>query len=174
MPLSRQYYQTQSSQTMANYQPATSAEALWDPIETLQLVNPDRDKITCVGFAPSQGRRCRNPIAGHNISAAMQILNQFSLQVPDTEAMKPQLLEVASRLLCVRFHRNQREEVVRDAWIPSLEKIHLVCVLNRIKRTLDRMDARRDRAIASTPVLSEPVPAVATIAPPAAGQSTLR
>ncbi|KAJ9645990.1 hypothetical protein H2199_003033 [Coniosporium tulheliwenetii] len=96
--------------------------ALWDPVAALQLVNPDREKITCVGYAPTQGRRCRNPIAAHNISAAREILNNLSRRIPYGELMEAELLNVASRLLCVRYHQGQWKGVVEREWKPCVRQ----------------------------------------------------
>jgi hypothetical protein len=89
----------------------------WDSESAFSIGNPDKGgDFTCIGFAPSQKRRCRNPIAAHNQKAAREILNQLSrmhpLDVSDTETSK---LKTAVRYaLCRRYHQDQVDEVVRE------------------------------------------------------------
>lgn len=121
--------------------------ALWDPVAALQLVNPDREKITCVGYAPTQGRRCRNPIAAHNVSAAKETLSNLSRRIPHDGLMEAELHNVASRLLCVRYHQGQWKGVVERTWKPC------------VRRELEYYLAERARP---APVLREAAPGQAS------------
>jgi len=88
----------------------------WDPDSAFGIGNPDRwGAFTCVGWAPTQRRRCRNPIAGHNQDAAWEILDELSsmrpLEVSETQTDK--LKEAAGYALCRRYHQDQVDMVVR-------------------------------------------------------------
>ena len=91
----------------------------WDPIETLGIINPDRDCLTCVGYAPSCGRRCRNPINQANRASAFQLLKDLENIDPSTTNIKPQLRRLAGLTLCLRYHQNQVSPVV-DEWMSVL------------------------------------------------------
>jgi hypothetical protein len=91
----------------------------WDPIETLQVINPDRGCLTCVGYAPSCGRRCRNPINQANRASAFQLLKDLENFDPSTTNIKPQLCRLAGLTLCLRYHQNQVSTVV-DEWMSIL------------------------------------------------------
>ena len=80
-------------------------------MEFFQLVNPDRMSITCVGYAPSCRRRCRNPIAHHNVQAAKAVMRQLvGPGVKDTD-LKGMLYDLAEYTLCRRYHQGQATEV---------------------------------------------------------------
>lgn len=90
------------------------SEGLWDPSELLEIVNPDRGTFTCVGYAPSKGRRCQNPIAAHNRNAVYSMLDNMARFEPGSKAAAANLREIANRSLCVRYHQHQVETVVAD------------------------------------------------------------
>ena len=91
----------------------------WDPIETLEIINPDRNCLTCVGYAPSCGRRCRNPINQANRASAFQLLKDLENIDPSTTNIQPQLRRLAGLTLCLRYHQNQVGAVV-DEWMGVL------------------------------------------------------
>jgi len=91
----------------------------WDPIETLEIINPDRNCLTCVGYAPSCGRRCRNPINQANRASAFQLLKDLENIDPSTTNIQPQLCRLAGLTLCLRYHQNQVGAVV-DEWMSVL------------------------------------------------------
>lgn len=91
----------------------------WDPIETLEIINPDRNCLTCVGYAPSCGRRCRNPINQANRASAFQLLKDLENIDPSTTNIQPQLRRLAGLTLCLRYHQNQVGAVVDD-WMSVL------------------------------------------------------
>jgi hypothetical protein len=90
--------------------------ALWKPCDLLEIINPDPGYqcITCVGYAPSQGRRCRNPIRADNRSFIMETLNEISYLPPDSSAVTSRLRAIASRALCVRWHQGQAASMVQQ------------------------------------------------------------
>ena len=92
-------------------------------MDLFQLVNPDKMSITCVGYAPSCGRRCRNPIACHNIQAAKTVMRQIVRPgVSDTD-LKEMLLNLAEYTLCRRYHQNQATEV-SNRWFVMVQRHH--------------------------------------------------
>jgi hypothetical protein len=91
----------------------------WDPCATLEIVNPDRGCLTCVGYAPSQRRRCRNPIAAGNRSCVYKMLEALANTSPDSRSIKSQLEQIAALSLCRRYHQNQIDSVV-DQWLSRI------------------------------------------------------
>ena len=97
--------------------------AVWDPVEVLEILNPDKyDSPTCVGYAPSKGRRCQNPIAQANRICAERLLDEYSTKPPDASTIHDALYQVAQSLLCKRYHRSQVEGVVKG-WVKSIERV---------------------------------------------------
>ena len=74
---------------------------LWSPSEVLQL-DLNSSGSTCIGYAPSKGRRCHNPIAYDNRQEAVNILTAMSLLDPHSKRIDKRLDELAPRLLCRR------------------------------------------------------------------------
>ncbi|KZF22021.1 hypothetical protein L228DRAFT_268521 [Xylona heveae TC161] len=83
--------------------------AKWDPIEVLKL---EPVSYTCVGWAPSQGRRCRNPIAQANRCAASNLLAMMAYQSPSASKLTDILDDLAHRILCKRNHQYQAGDMV--------------------------------------------------------------
>ncbi|PGH17159.1 hypothetical protein AJ79_01297 [Helicocarpus griseus UAMH5409] len=75
-------------------------------------VDPRSPYFTCVGWAPSKGRRCHNPIARHNRSYASALLEQGTNEYLHGEDISHILEELAPRVLCKRFHQNQGSRMV--------------------------------------------------------------
>lgn len=91
----------------------------WDPTKTLEITNPDRNCLTCVGYVPSRGRRCLNPINQANRASAFRLLNNLENIDPSTTNIKPQLCRLAGLTLCLKDHQNQVTAVV-DEWMSVL------------------------------------------------------
>lgn len=91
----------------------------WSPAEILDL-DPNSSAFTCVGHAPSKGRRCRNAIACVNRQEGAKILLQMSRLDPHSQRLDDKLSELASRLLCRRWHQNQVADMKRK-WRCSIE-----------------------------------------------------
>ena len=100
---------------------STSTLASWDPIELLDLVNPDKLSITCVGYAPSCQRRCRNPVACYNIQAAKALMRQLVRPVATNDELKDMLFRLAEYTLCRRYHQNQAR-TVSDGWFVLVQR----------------------------------------------------
>ena len=107
----------------------------WDPSHTLEI-GDITDGCTCVGYAPSKGRRCRNPIAAVNRQAASKILSRLSRMDVMSANLEPLLMELALLLLCRRWHQNQVETVTKN-WLPRVYKPQN----HRVARTESEMDA---------------------------------
>jgi hypothetical protein len=100
---------------------STSTLASWDPKELFQLVNPDKMSITCVGYAPSCRRRCRNPIAYHNVQAAKEVMRQVVRSGISNTDLKEMLFNLAGYTLCRRYHQGQAT-VVSDRWFGMVQR----------------------------------------------------
>ena len=87
---------------------------LWAPAEILQF-EPNSLSLTCIGHAKTQGRRCRNPIAYANRQEAAKILLDMARLDPGSPRLDSELEELASRLLCRRWHQDQAG-AIRSQW----------------------------------------------------------
>lgn len=86
----------------------------WDPEAILGITNPDRGTFTCVGYAPSMRRRCRNPIARNNRDVVYGLLEILALTGPSSRMFAGLLEKAAYRSLCWR-HGNQVDDIV-EKW----------------------------------------------------------
>lgn len=93
----------------------TDKTKLWDPSETFEIYNPYNDCLTCVGLAPSQGRRCRNSILASNRSLIINTLNEISYLPPNSPAVMSKLRAIAGPALCKSRHQGQADKVV-EKW----------------------------------------------------------
>ncbi|MCJ1377148.1 hypothetical protein MMC17_000240, partial [Xylographa soralifera] len=75
------------------------------------ILELDSLSTTCVGWAKTQGRRCRNPIAYHNQVAARSALADGDQKLRAGRSVESVLHNVAPLLLCRRWHQNQTGEV---------------------------------------------------------------
>ncbi|CAJ2506147.1 Uu.00g002770.m01.CDS01 [Anthostomella pinea] len=99
----------------------------WDPETVLGLINPCRGFITCVGTAPSMGRRCRNKPAAATIGCGQSILNKLARQDASKAALSPDLEKAAEHMLCYlhglrarNARGNQASHIAKD-WQSDLE-----------------------------------------------------
>lgn len=83
-------------------------------LSTLIDVNPDSRCFTCVGYAPSKGRRCHNPININNRSFARSLLSKGTMMLHSGEDLQDLLHTLASRVLCKRYHQNQAQNMVEQ------------------------------------------------------------
>ena len=104
--------------------------SLWSPSEVLRL-DPNSSGFTCIGYAPSKGRRCHNPIASANRQEAANILREMSMLDPHSESLDKRLEGLAPRLLCRRWHQNQASNM-KTLWRNEIEKHYPATV--RIER----------------------------------------
>jgi hypothetical protein len=103
---------------------STQRKKLWDPSETLGIVNtdPGYQRITCVGHAPSQRRRCRNPIRSDNRDFITATLNEIAYLRPDNPTVVSRLRAIAGPALCVRYHQGQAESIVTQ-WQRKIQQL---------------------------------------------------
>lgn len=85
----------------------------------LQLHNPAKDKATCVGNAPSQKRRCWNPIAASNQSLAKGIADRLPQQLDNHAELWMSLRQLAQLALCQRNHQNQATHTAEN-WFRTI------------------------------------------------------
>ena len=93
---------------------------LWLPSEVLQL-DLNSSGFTCIGYAPSKGRRCHNPIACANRQEAANLLREMSMLDPHSKRLDKRLEELARRLLCRRWHQNQAADM-KTLWRREIDK----------------------------------------------------
>jgi len=89
----------------------------WDPDTVIPLINPVKGWGTCVGFAPSKGRRCWNR---KSPLLASRILNDLAELSPSSAAASPRLLDAAESMLCW-LHGDQADKVISE-WKRALMK----------------------------------------------------
>jgi chromosome segregation ATPase len=94
----------------------------WDPVDVLQMINPDRNGLTCVGYAPSCRRRCRNPINANNRNTAFGILDELSYINPEVTNIRSKLSTLAKTTLCLAYHQNQVDRMVKS-WMNTISTL---------------------------------------------------
>lgn len=85
---------------------------LWDPYNVLDI---DKSRTRCYGWAPSKGRQCENPVAMANRDEAHRLLAKISRREASSDVVSRILDQVAHCLLCRRNHQDQATSVV-DRW----------------------------------------------------------
>ncbi|MCJ1230590.1 hypothetical protein MMC12_007264 [Toensbergia leucococca] len=113
----------------------------WNPSQIFKLgeYSPEHES-TCIGHAPSKGRRCRNPIAAANRHEASKKLDRIGRMDVMTANLDDFLEDIASRLLCKRWHQNQASTIT-SVWLSKVEKL-------RAEMTRQRADDRLGEQIA--------------------------
>ena len=91
----------------------------WAPAEVLDL-DSISSGFTCVGYAKSKGRQCRNAIAFANRQEAVKILREMSRLDPQSRRLDDKLEELAIRLLCKSWHRDQAVDM-KEQWLDDIE-----------------------------------------------------
>jgi flagellar biosynthesis GTPase FlhF len=124
---------------------------IWDPIETLNIINPDRGCLTCVGYAPSCRRRCRNPVNAGNRTSAFAVLDEMAYLEPESDKVYDLLYELAGYTLCLSYHQNQVgsmakkwERQIEDTVLPTKIKIEdpeYIDFMNTLKETIAQLQA---------------------------------
>jgi hypothetical protein len=103
-----------SSTARASTSTSLSSLPIWDPETAFAITNPNRGKLTCVGYAPSKRRRCENGISGFNETCARPILKRLSRQYPSRSGMKDDLKQLAQCLLCRKYPAYHYQSQVDD------------------------------------------------------------
>ena len=112
----------------------------WTPSKVLANIDNSLCNFTCVGFARTANRRCRNLIAASNQNKAAKLVSEMSslnLSSPDI----PELLEdLAPLVLCRRWHQDQAADMV-DEWKDQVD------ALRRKRRAARRAKEEERRAL---------------------------
>lgn len=116
----------------------------WDPVIVLGIVNPDKEKVTCVGHAISESRRCSYDIARQNRLAAAKIMRELCTSTLDKTKLKATLTELASRLLCRKYHQRTQVQTVADHWYKLVKPYVLVEKPTTAKSGRARRDSVQD------------------------------
>jgi hypothetical protein len=85
------------------------------------LMNPDKLAITCVGYASSRRRRCRNAIAFENIQAAKAVMERLVRPGVSDRDLKEMLFGLAKYTLCQKTHPYQAKEV-SERWFGLVQR----------------------------------------------------
>ena len=145
----------------------------WAPAEVLHL-DPYSFGFTCIGYAKTQGRRCRNHIADANLQESAKLLLEMSRIDPYSQRLDSELEELASRLLCRRWHQVQAGEIKRQ-WHRHIEN-HQAAEARRLARSIivQAASAPARYTLARTQTMSRgrDPPAAAMIPLPARGSSS--
>ena len=118
---------------------------LWDAKALLNIINPAKGTFTCVGDAPSCGRRCRNPIAYDNRAAARRILRKLPQISHNGVVLERRLHELAELSLCLT-HRKDQVSTMVGQWYQTIMK--------EVERTSTQSSARRSRSANRTSSLA--------------------
>jgi hypothetical protein len=104
---------------------STPKTKLWDPSKTLGIINtdPGYESITCVGHAPTKGRRCRISLRADNREFITDTLNDIAYLRPDSPTVLSRLRAIAGPALCVRYHQGQAGTVVTQ-WQKKIQQLN--------------------------------------------------
>ncbi|PYI17963.1 hypothetical protein BO99DRAFT_444219 [Aspergillus violaceofuscus CBS 115571] len=75
-----------------------------DHLSEILNLYPDQERW-CAGYAPSQGRRCHNPISGAHRGSAVRLLDEGSERMRQGEDIDDLLMDLASLVLCRHVHQ---------------------------------------------------------------------
>jgi hypothetical protein len=133
---------------------ATSADRkkLWDPWKILRIINTDPGYgcITCVGHAPSKGRRCRIAPRGENKGFITQALADIRYLSPDSPTVRSRLRAIVGPALCARYHQGQVEAILTQ-WERKIQQLKSQTGEQKpVKRTQSRtqQEPPRDQTVA--------------------------
>jgi hypothetical protein len=121
----------------------------WNPKDVLQLCSDGR----CVGHAPSKGRKCMMPIRQDNIRQREAISEDLARQQPDAALLSPTLRRLAGHGLCVKFHQDQVDEMVRK-WTVRLRTAFPRGVVEHVTPTI--VPTRNSRRSTTTEIAASP------------------
>ncbi|KAF7186297.1 hypothetical protein HII31_12372 [Pseudocercospora fuligena] len=88
----------------------------WPAWDLLEIMNVDDHSFTCVGYASSKRRRCRNSIANPNKIATKRILDSLPEFVHSSAALVAQLRIVVPMAICKHRkhkHQDQADSIVQ-------------------------------------------------------------
>lgn len=140
----------------------------WIPAEVLHL-DLSASGFACIGYAASKGRKCRNPIAWANCEESAKILQKMSRLDPQSQRVDDKLEELASRLLCSRWHQDQAG-ITKSQWQCHIDDYQAAEAAPRYERIDELMElmlmAATVGAERSSTVRTPPAPAHSTVARP--------
>jgi hypothetical protein len=144
---------------MGIYETSTisSTSEVWDPIKVLEMMNPDRATLTCVGYAPSCKRRCRNPINVNNRAKAYIILDVLSCMNPEVSNIRPLLEKLATATLCLAYHQGQVGGKV-DSWMRTIDDIQFPTPIKARVSSFHSFQQNSDYRAYTKPVKTETKP----------------
>ena len=117
----------------------------WDPSRILANIDNRPCNITCVGYAKTANRRCRNPIAAENQAKAailVTAMSRLDISSPEVTCL---LKRLAPLVLCRRWHQNQAVDVV-DNWRDEVAALRREREAARRVEEEGRQDSRLRRA----------------------------
>ncbi|RFU23677.1 hypothetical protein B7463_g12662, partial [Scytalidium lignicola] len=97
----------------------------WDPIKVLGILNHDDgySSMICIGYAPTKKRRCQNHTTPCNRPFIMRTLDELSKLPLDSPLVKSKLEAIASPMLCIRDHQDQKA-VVLEEWYSAIRNLN--------------------------------------------------
>ncbi len=98
----------------------TRAKKLWDPVSLFDIVDSSYG-FTCVGYAPSKGRRCHMRINQGNREFVLEKLENLAYIPPRNASVTKELKIIARTALCLNFHRDQVDDV-HEQWLSLIKK----------------------------------------------------
>ena len=117
----------------------------WDPSRILANIDNRSCNITCVGYAKTANRRCRNPIAAENQAKAAILVTamaRLDISSPEVTCL---LKRLAPLVLCRRWHQNQTVDVA-DNWRDEVAALRREREATRRVEEEGRQDSRLQRA----------------------------
>ena len=121
-----------------------------DLANILNLNSSSEGFSRCVGWAHTQGRRCRNPIAAHNQAAADSLLAKGSQKLSASQSVDSVLRKLAPLVLCRRWHQDQAGEMTAK-WaqkVASYQESRRAEPTSTVSTTSLREMAEQSRALA--------------------------
>ena len=132
------YSNLSPSENSLYYDDSPSTRFSWsENLSNIINVDPCSPPFTCVGWAPSQRRRCENKVAWSNRSYASKLIKEGTIQFLRGEDVLCILKELAPRVLCQNRHQYQAMEMV-CCW-QKMIKDHLEDQISRELATRRRL-----------------------------------
>ena len=124
--------------------------------ELLQIYNPAKGRWSCVGYAPSQHRRCQNPIAVHNRTTANALLQTVSHGTNTALQIRHALLQIAKCLLCRHYHQSQAYTVAAEWYAIMIDNVPVPPITPVVPSAVPQYNTYHD-VIAGPGAQSDPV-----------------
>jgi hypothetical protein len=101
------------------YAPLSVPSHQWDVRSVLEI----HVEKQCIGWAPSQRRKCTCAISYQNWESLKSLTHKIGKQPPDAEQLRSQLERLAYLGLCVRFHRDKQVASMVEKWTPKIDAV---------------------------------------------------